>query len=134
MRAEILVGPERRRRWGAEDKARMVAEAALPDAKVAEIARCHGVSRGLIYTWRREASQGLLGDGARLPDLVPVLVSDASEEAAPADHERRRVCASGATKRDGAIKIVLPGGVCLTVQGRVEERTLRAVLRVLRSP
>lgn len=58
MKAEVLVGPERRRRWSAEAKARIVAESVVPNAKVAEIARRHDVSRGLIYTWRREARQG----------------------------------------------------------------------------
>ena len=133
MRAEILDGPERRRRWSAEEKLRIVAEAALPDAKVTEIARRHGISRGLIYTWRREAGQGLPGDGGRLPNLVPVVVSGGGEEARAADRERRHVCPGRATKREGAIEIVLPDGVRLTVLGRVEEHTLRAVLRILRS-
>ena len=61
MKAEILVGPERRRRWSGEEKARIVAEATAPDARVADIARRHGVSRSLIYTWRREASAGVVG-------------------------------------------------------------------------
>ena len=70
MEAEILVGPERRRRWSAEERARIVAEASAPEARVADIARRHGVSRNLIYTWRREASQGLSSDslGAARPD------------------------------------------------------------------
>jgi transposase len=137
MKAEILVGPERRRRWSAEERARIVAEATAPDASVAEIARRHGVSRSLIYTWRREASRELSGDGvvAALPGLVPVVVSDvsgerASPEAAP-EKGRRRM--SGAVKPDGAIEIALPGDVRMTVRGRVEERTLRAVLGALRS-
>ena len=77
MKAEILVGPERRRRWSGEEKARIVAEATAPDARVADIARRHGVSRSLVYTWRRESSQELSGDGlgATLPELVPVVVS-----------------------------------------------------------
>ena len=33
----------------------------------------------------------------------------------------------------GAIEIVLPGGIHVTVRGRIEERTLRAVLDALRS-
>lgn len=137
MKTEILVGPERRRRWSADEKARMVAEATVPDARVAHIARRHGVSRSLIYTWRREANRRLLGDsvGAALPELVPVVVSAAgsepsSPEVAP---EKRRPCSSGAAKPDGAIEIALPGSVRMTVRGRVEERTLRAVLAALRS-
>jgi hypothetical protein len=36
-------------------------------------------------------------------------------------------------KQTGVIEIILPGGVRVTVRGRIEERTLRAVLDVLRS-
>jgi transposase len=137
MKAEILIGPERRRRWSADEKARIVAEATVPDARVADIARRHGVSRSLIYTWRREANQGSPGDGvgAALPELVPVVVSGAgSEPASPeAAWEKRRTCSSGMAKPDSVIEIALPGDVRMTVRGRVEERTLRAVLGALRS-
>ena len=137
MKAEILVGPERRRRWSAEEKAGIVAEATVPDARVADIARRHGVSRSLIYTWRREARQGLTGDGVgpALPELVPVVVSSASSEPASpeAARETRRLRTNGTVKSDGVIEIVLPGEIRMTVRGRVEERTLRAVLGALRS-
>jgi transposase-like protein len=63
MKAEILAGPERRRRWSEEEKARIVAEAAVPGVRVADIARRRGVSRGLIYIWRREPPGG--GDRGR---------------------------------------------------------------------
>ena len=137
MKAEILVGPERRRRWSAEEKARIVAEATVPDARVADIARRHGVSRSLIYTWQREANRGLSGDrvDAALPGLVPVVVSGTgSKPTSPeAAREKCRPRTSGAAKPDGAIEIALPGDVRMTVRGRVEERTLRAVLGALRS-
>jgi transposase len=105
MKAEILVGPERRRRWDAEEKARTVAEATVPEARVADLARRHGVSRSLIYTWRREASRGLSGDGvgAALPELVPVVASGAGNEPASPGREKRRTCSSGgdeARRRD----------------------------------
>lgn len=133
MRTEILVGPERRRRWSAAEKARIVAEAALREAKVAEIARRHGISRGLIYSWRRDASQGPLGSGATMLEFVPAVVSGPGETGASPAGERRRQCPAAAPKREGAIEIVLPGDVRLTVRGCVEERTLRTVLRALRS-
>ena len=131
MVGEVLSGPERRRRWGAEEKARIVAEAMLPSAKVTEIARRHGISRGLLYTWRREAGQGPTSDGVAsgLPDLVPVVIADAAPGRAAAAQERR----SAAAKRTGTIEIALPGGVHVTVRGRIEERVLRAVLSALRS-
>jgi transposase len=135
MKAEILVGVERRRRWSGDEKARIAAEATVPEARVADIARRHGVSRSLIYTWRREANQRLSGVGAALPELVPVVVSGAgSEPPSPQSaRESHRTCSSGAAKPDGAIEIALPGSVRMTVRGHVEERTLRAVLGALRS-
>jgi len=91
----------------------------------------------LIYTWRRQASQGVSGDGyaEALPELVPVVVSGPGGETVPAASlgEKRRACPTGAAKPDGAIEIVLPGDVRMTVRGRVEERTLRAILSALRS-
>jgi transposase len=130
MKAEVLVGPERRRRWSGEAKARIVAESMVLGAKVAEIARRHEVSRGLIYTWRREARQGLLGGGAGQPELVPVVVSATGEPSVVPQRERRP---RDTMKREGTIEITLPSDVRLTVRGCIEERTLRLVLRALRS-
>jgi len=105
MVGEVLAGPERRRRWGAEEKARIVAEAMLPSAKITEIARRHGTSRGLLYTWRREAEQGKAGNGVAsgLPDLVPVVIADAAPGRAAATQER----SSAAAKRTRTIEIAL---------------------------
>jgi transposase len=125
MKGEVLTGPERRRRWGSEEKAGIVSEMTVPGAKVSEIARRHGISRGLLYTWRREAGQQSIASA--LPDLVPVVMTNAGD-VTPA-RERRSTTAKAA----GTIEIALPGGVRVMVCGRVEERTLRAVLGALRS-
>src|SRR6266481_93355 len=123
MKGEVLTGPERRRRWGSEEKAGIVAEAMVPGAKVSEIARRHGISRGLLYTWRREAGQ------QALPDLVPVVMAHAGGETLSLARERR----SAAAKLAGTIEITLPSGIRVMVCGRVEERALRTVLVALRS-
>lgn len=47
-RGEILDGPERRRRWSEDEKTAILAELTRPGAKGAEVARRHGVSRGLL--------------------------------------------------------------------------------------
>lgn len=125
MKAEVLAGPERRRRWGSEEKAGIVAEAMAPGARVSEIARRHGISRALLYTWRREAT------GSALPNLVPVVMASAVEPATPPVPSRERQTAAG--KPIGTIEIVMPSGVHVMVRGRVEERSLRAVLGALRS-
>jgi transposase len=56
-RAEVLSGPERRRRWTFEQKARIVAESMTPDAVTSEVARRHGVHPNQLYGWRREVRE-----------------------------------------------------------------------------
>jgi transposase len=53
-RVEVLSGPERRRRWSAEQKRSIVVEAFAPGASVCEVARRMDVVPGQIYRWRRE--------------------------------------------------------------------------------
>ena len=50
----VFGGPERRRRWSDEERVQILAEAFAPGAFVAQVARRHDVSTGLIYTWRRK--------------------------------------------------------------------------------
>ena len=52
-RSEVLCGPERRRRWSAEEKARVVAESLVPNAVVSAVARRHGIHPNQLYGWRR---------------------------------------------------------------------------------
>ena len=62
MSQEILVGPERRRRWSDGEKIAILIEAADPDMTVAEVARRHGITRQHIYQWRSDMRQGRLVD------------------------------------------------------------------------
>ncbi|MGZ9020772.1 MAG: IS66-like element accessory protein TnpA [Rhodoplanes sp.] len=60
-RVEVLSGPERRRRWSAEQKRSIVAEAFTPGASVCAVARRLDIVPGQIYRWRHElrsAAQG----------------------------------------------------------------------------
>lgn len=140
MRGEVLVGPERRRRWSEDEKARIIEESLRPGAQVTDIARRHGVSRALLYAWRREARCTPVWPVAPpAPDFVPVLLSApeplstiAAPETAVPDRGSRR-----STKRRtdgvGEIEVVLPGGARLTMRGRVEATALRAVLAALKA-
>ena len=58
---EVLSGPERRRRWGAEQKRSIVAEAFAPGASVCEVARRLDVVPGQIYRWRRDLRTAAVG-------------------------------------------------------------------------
>jgi transposase len=127
MQAEILTGPERRRRWSAEEKARIVAETTRPGARVTDVARRHEVSRGLLYTWRREAC------AAALPDLVPIVMEVPAVPASTAP-VGEQVGKNAALVRapDGVIEISLAGAVRVTVRGGVDPKALQAVLTALR--
>jgi len=71
-RSEVLSGPERRRRWTFEQKARIVAESLAPDAVASEVARRHDVHPNQLYGWRREVRENA---PARLAEFVPVTVA-----------------------------------------------------------
>ena len=49
-----------RRRWSAEEKARVVRESLRPGERVGEVARRYGISRWQLSTWRSLARQGKL--------------------------------------------------------------------------
>ena len=79
-RVEVITGPERRRRWSAEQKRAIVAESLAPGAVVTEIARRADIGAGQIYRWRRQ-----LGAGKGFAPVVIAPVEDgAGCPAAPA--------------------------------------------------
>ena len=76
-RIEIITGRERRRRYSAEEKLRLVEETMLPGMTVSAVARLHGVSPSLLFNWRRLMSEG--GQVAVKADEDVVAVSRARE-------------------------------------------------------
>src|SRR3954468_14387439 len=78
-RLELITGSKRRRVRSAREKAAIVAETFAPGANVSEIARHHGLNRGLLFTWRRQVRRALPGpvaaaasEGEQRPTFVPV--------------------------------------------------------------
>ena len=57
-RVGILTGPARRRRWSADQKARIVAETLVPGARVSEVARRWQLSSQQVFGWRRGVARG----------------------------------------------------------------------------
>ena len=53
-RVEVTVRAERRRRWQTEDKLRIVRETLAPSVAAKGVAERHGISTGLLYTWRKQ--------------------------------------------------------------------------------
>ena len=63
----MITSVQRRRRWSAEDKARIVQETFAPGMSVSLVARQHGVAPNQLFTWRRLYAEGaLLAVGAGL--------------------------------------------------------------------
>src|ERR687886_1144001 len=70
-RVEVITGAGGRRRWSADEKARIVALA--PGAVVSAVARRHGMSPQHLFTWCRQAKQQA---GERDLAFAPVIVAN----------------------------------------------------------
>ena len=55
---EIITGMERRRRWTAAEKLRIVEQTLTSGDSVSAVARRHGVAPNLLYRWRRLMTEG----------------------------------------------------------------------------
>ena len=80
----ILSSPERRRRWTAAEKLRLVAESSASGLSIAEFARRHDVHPNLVHAWRRQAKTGELSvapDGEAR--FTPVAVATEDSAALP---------------------------------------------------
>jgi transposase len=56
-RLEIISGTGRRRRFSADDKARVVEESLAPGTVISEVARRNGLTPQQLFSWRREARE-----------------------------------------------------------------------------
>ena len=108
-----------------EQKLRVVAEASVPGASVAEVARRHGLNANLVFGWRRQHQLGVLEQHTRKAKLLAVQVS---ESAVPREEPREitRVI------DDGRIEIVLAKDIRVAIIGSVAAERIDQVLTMLR--
>ena len=123
-RIEVLTGPGRRRRWSADQKARIVAETLVPGARVSEVPRRWQICSQQVFGWRRTMRQDLASAAGTTatPGFVPI-VSDAI---AAATVQR---AASGPP----GIEVELAGAVVRISSGMDDAGQLTAVLRAVRA-
>lgn len=69
--AEVITLVQRRRRWTAAEKVRMVKETFEPGMTVSLVARRHGVAPNQLFTWRRLVAQGSLTAAGSAEVVVP---------------------------------------------------------------
>jgi len=124
-RIEVITGVERRRRWPAEEKTRIVAESYEPSTTVSEVARRHGLNANQLFSWRQQFRQAT-GVGVN-PHLLPQFASVVTTD---------EVVPTGPTATlapTAPIIEIIAGVLTVRVPAGVDAATLRQVLGVVRS-
>ena len=123
-RVEVLTGPGRRRRWSADEKARIVAETLVPGARVSEVARRWQICSQQVFGWRRTMRQDLpnVAGTTAASSFVPIV-----SEAIPATTVPR------AASTASGIEVKLAGAVVRVSSGMDDAAQLTAVLRAVRA-
>ncbi len=124
-RVEVRV--ERRRRWSVEQKLSVVRETLEPGAVAKVVAERHGISSGLLYTWRKQmlttAMTGFVPVQVAPEPLAPMLAApvESPDEPGPAPD----------VVPGGMIEVQWSSGVRVAVRGSVDVKLLRSVLAEL---
>src|SRR3954463_10937650 len=133
---ELITGSKRRARL-AKEKAGILAETLAPGANLSGIARRHGLNRGLLFTWRRQARRARPGPVAdatseegRDPVFVPVEIEDVVGRPAGSTVSDARSPTPLATAP--MIEIVM-SAVTVRVPTGVDAATLATVMATLRA-
>jgi transposase len=112
---EVITSVERRRRWSAAEKERLVAASLERGATVSAVAREAGIHPGQLYGWRRQ----LLRRSQPTATFAAVqIAADAPRVALPAA---------------GLIEVEFANGSRMRISGAVDPATLGATVAVLAS-
>ena len=115
-RFEVITGVGRRRRWTAEEKARIVAESLDPAITASAVARRYGLHASQLFVWRQRLQRSAsLAETSGGPAFVPVLMAE--DRSAP-------------TELAGRMEIAL-GPAVIRVGADVDAAALRRVLEVV---
>ena len=68
---EVISVVRRRRRWTSEQKLALIQEVETGGTSLASVADRHGVSRSLLFEWRRQLREGNLPGVSRAADAPP---------------------------------------------------------------
>jgi transposase len=112
---EVITSVERRRRWSAAEKERLVAASLEAGAGVSAVAREAGIHPSQLYGWRRQLCQ------RRQPATSFAAVRIASETAL------------AALPAAGLIELEFANGSRMRITGAVDPATLTAAIAMLAS-
>jgi transposase len=134
QRVEVITGRQRRRRWTAEEKARIVAESLEADANISDVARRHGLARGLLTAWRRQFSSDV-GRQERQQSFAAVAI----DAVASVSNDTRRspvepdTAATALPAVRSRVRIEIDvAGARIRVESGVDHATLAMVLAAVR--
>jgi len=125
-RVELITGRRRRRDWTLDEKAEILAACVVPGSKIAEVARRYGVSRGLLWTWRRQAMNDLAAETA--PRFVSLRIEGPAAESTAVVSEAPRL--SDRDQTAGSIEVAI-GRARVRVEGAVDPEVLRQMLGLI---
>lgn len=126
-RLEAVQLIERRRKWPAEEKARIMEEALSPGVTIASVADRHGIARSQVYGWLKKARAGKLPgislSQAARASFVPVKIEQPSAVSSPA--------AASSPCGPGIVEIALGNGRSLKVQEDIDPAVLARLAAAL---
>jgi transposase len=114
-RVEVITSVQRRRRWSAVEKQRIVAASLERGAVASAVAREAGIHVSQLFRWRQELCQQ--GEAAATFTAVAVSPAPVSVPSLPA--------------LSGVIEIEFAGGARLRITGAVDAATLSAAVAAL---
>ena len=128
---EIISRVERRRKWTAEQKVKILTEVLKPGATVSAVADRNGISRSQLYAWKKLAGRGDIPgislNGEQKPVFVPVRIEAMPAVAASAI----AVPVAQPQRRAGAIEIVLTNGRIMRVEEGIDPVKLGRLVAAL---
>ncbi len=113
------------RRWRSISEKRQIVQLTMePGARVAEVARDHGLNANQVFKWRRAWERGELTDGHAA--LLPVTLSSSVEpENKAAELPSEELLLRGG----GSIHIELPGRALISVERGADPEMVRCILQ-----
>lgn len=128
---EIISRVERRRRWTAEQKIKVLTEALEPGATVSAVADRNGISRSQLYAWMKRARKGDIPgislNGPQKSLFAPVRIAAVPILPTPVTAPS----AACPQRRPGAIEIALTNGRVVRAEEGIEPTRLARLIAAL---
>lgn len=130
-RLEVFTGAGRRRKWGDEDKARIVAETVAGGESVCSVARRHGLSPQQLFGWRRQLREAAVQHSeAEELQFVPAVVDTVAQ--APVVRRQRQAPRCRSQPDIGTVAIEVDG-VTIRLGRGADARMIAAIVQALKA-